>query len=44
MLRAVRFSAQRGFSIDEATKAAILELAPNLEKISAERIQVELVK
>jgi tRNA nucleotidyltransferase (CCA-adding enzyme) len=44
MLRAVRFSAQLGFSIDEATKAAITELTPNLEKISAERIQVELVK
>ena len=44
MLRAVRFSAQLGFVIDEETKAAILELAPNLEKISAERIQVELVK
>ena len=44
MLRAVRFSAQLGFTIDEATKAAITELAPNLEKISAERIQVELVK
>ena len=44
MLRAVRFSAQLGFQIDEATKAAISELAKNLEKISAERIQVELVK
>lgn len=44
MLRAVRFSAQLGFGIDEDTKAAITELAPNLEKISAERIQVELVK
>jgi tRNA nucleotidyltransferase (CCA-adding enzyme) len=44
MLRAVRFSAQLGFVIDEETKAAIQELAPNLEKISAERIQVELVK
>ncbi len=44
MLRAVRFSAQLGFAIDEETKAAIRELAPNLEKISAERIQVELVK
>ena len=44
MLRAVRFSAQLGFSIDEATKEAIITLAPNLEKISAERIQVELVK
>ena len=44
MLRAVRFSAQLGFSIDEDTKEAIKVLAPNLEKISAERIQVELVK
>lgn len=44
MLRAVRFSAQLGFAIDEATKDAIGELAQNLEKISAERIQVELVK
>ena len=44
MLRAVRFSAQLGFSIDEDTKDAITKLAPNLEKISAERIQVELVK
>lgn len=44
MLRAVRFSAQLGFKIDETTKEAINELAPNLEKISAERIQAELVK
>ncbi len=44
MLRAVRFSAQLGFSIEEETKEAIGELAGNLEKISAERIQVELVK
>ena len=44
MLRAVRFSAQLGFSIEEETKDAIRELAGNLEKISAERIQVELVK
>ncbi len=44
MLRAVRFSAQLGFSIEEDTKQAIKTLAENLEKISAERIQVELVK
>lgn len=44
MLRAVRFSAQLGFSIEEYTKEAIRALAGNLEKISAERIQVELVK
>lgn len=44
MMRAVRFSAQLGYSIDEDTKNAIKELAPTLQKISAERIQVELVK
>ena len=44
IMRAVRFSAQLGFDIEEKTKDAIKELAPNLKKISAERIQVELVK
>lgn len=44
MLRAVRFSAQLGFRIEDATGGAIRALAPNLQKISAERIQVELVK
>lgn len=44
MLRAVRFSAQLGYRIDEATGEAVKALAPNLQKISAERIQVELIK
>ena len=44
MLRAVRFSAQLGFEIEEETLRAMKELAPNLEMVSAERIQVELVK
>ena len=44
MLRAVRFSAQFGYQIAEDTKEAIRKLAPNLNKISAERIQAELVK
>ena len=44
ILRAVRFSAQLGFDIDEKTKEAMEALVQNLEKISAERIQVELVK
>ena len=44
ILRAVRFAAQLGFSIDEDTKKGIVELAPTLENISAERIQVELNK
>ncbi len=44
IMRAIRFSAQLGYSIEESTMEAIKELAPTLEKISAERIQVELVK
>ena len=44
IMRAVRFSAQLGFEIDGPTKAAITEKAQQLENISAERIQMELVK
>ena len=44
MLRAVRFAAQLDFQIEEKTKAAIKKLAPNIAKVSAERIQTELVK
>ena len=44
MLRAVRFSAQLGFAIEQGTREAITRLADNLSKISAERIQAEMVK
>ncbi len=44
ILRAVRFAAQLGFEIAEDTKQGIRELAPTLANISAERIQVELIK
>ncbi len=44
ILRAVRFSAQLGFEIEEDTRSAIRLLAGNLEKISKERIQTEMVK
>lgn len=44
ILRAIRFSAQLGYEIDEATREGIKELAPALCNISAERIQAELVK
>lgn len=44
ILRAVRFSAQLGFSIEEKTKEALTSLAPTLVHVSQERIQVELVK
>ena len=42
ILRAVRFSAQLGFSVEDKTQQAIRELAPALGKISAERIRTEL--
>ena len=44
ILRAVRFAAQLGFTIEEETKCAIRELSFTLDNISAERIQVELIK
>lgn len=44
IMRGVRFAAQLGFSLEKETKEAMAELAPTLEKISAERIQTELVK
>ena len=44
IMRAVRFSAQLGYEIEDKTARAIEKLAPTLEKISAERIQTELVK
>lgn len=44
MMRAVRFSAQLGYQIEAETSKAISILASNLKKISAERIQTELVK
>lgn len=44
ILRGVRFAAQLGFDISEDTKEGMRELAPTLRNISAERIQVELVK
>lgn len=44
ILRAVRFSAQLGFDIEEQTSEAAKALAPTLANISAERIQNELEK
>ena len=44
ILRGVRFGAQLGFAIEGKTIKAMRELAWTLEKISAERIQAELVK
>ncbi|MDD3569787.1 MAG: CCA tRNA nucleotidyltransferase [Lachnospiraceae bacterium] len=44
MLRAVRFSVQLNFDIEEKTKEALKENAELIEKISAERIREELTK
>lgn len=44
ILRGIRFAAQLGFEIEEETRRGMQELAPTLKNISAERIQVELVK
>jgi len=44
MLRAVRFATVLDFKIEEATWSALLEGAPKITQISAERIRDELVK
>ena len=44
ILRAVRFAAQLDYEIDEETLKAASMLSGNLDKISAERIRVELEK
>jgi len=42
LLRAVRFSAALGFELAADTRHALMELAPGLRRISAERIRTEL--
>lgn len=44
ILRAIRFSAQLGFSIEGHTFDAIRVIAPNIKHVSKERIQTELTK
>ncbi len=44
ILRAVRFAAKLEFHLEEKTRAAMIELAPLLARISAERVRDELVK
>lgn len=44
MLRAVRFAAQLDFQVEEHTQKAVQQMAADLKRISAERIQAELVK
>lgn len=44
MLRAARFVSQLGFTVAARVRTAIEEMAPQLERISAERVAVELDK
>ena len=44
LLRAIRFSTVLGFEIESQTWAAIVELAPRIASVSAERVRDELTK
>lgn len=44
MLRALRFSAQLGFCIEESTRQAVCKLSERIRHVSKERIAVELTK
>jgi poly(A) polymerase len=44
MLRAARFVAQLGFAVDPETREAMTDLAPELERISRERVYAELTR
>jgi poly(A) polymerase len=44
MLRAARFVSQRGFTIAPRVMGALIEMAPQLDRITAERVAAELDK
>jgi len=44
MLRAVRFAARFGYSIEGKTFAAVREIAPQIQQVSRERVRDELLK
>jgi poly(A) polymerase len=44
MLRAVRFAARFGYTIEPRTFAAVQELAPQIDQVSRERVRDELTK
>ncbi|WP_422110487.1 CCA tRNA nucleotidyltransferase [Cellulosimicrobium arenosum] len=44
MMRAARFAAQLGFSVEPGTLAAVVAMSSRIEIVSAERVQVELTK
>ena len=44
ILRAVRFGARLGYSIEPATWDAVVQMAPSIHQVSSERIREELVR
>lgn len=44
MLRAARFTAQLGFTLDDEARWAMTELAPRIDVVSQERVREELMK
>jgi poly(A) polymerase len=44
MLRAARFAAKLGFTVDPAVLSAMTDMAPDLDRITAERIRDEFTK
>ena len=44
ILRAIRFGARLGYTIESATWDAVREMAPQIHQVSAERIREELVR
>ena len=44
MMRAIRFAVRFGYELDPATFAAIQELAPDIHRVSVERVREELLK
>ncbi|CAM3540506.1 CCA tRNA nucleotidyltransferase [Isoptericola cucumis] len=44
MMRAARFAAQLGFTVEAATRQAVVDMAARIEIVSAERVQAEISK
>ena len=44
MMRAARFAGQLGFTVEPATRQAVVDMAARIEIVSAERVQAELSK
>ena len=44
LLRAARFSSQLGFAVSDRVRVAMTDLASEIQRITVERVQVELDK